>query len=129
MLLALPIPILAMLRTSWRHKAQLYGLFAIGILIVVVTVVRLPINAAHNHSNASRAVWFGTELLVVTISVNAPALYGLWNLGRRQRLLSRGMNPGPSEPQRLEQGSVITTIGGTETHAMTNRRKAPSCMS
>ena len=128
MLLILPIPILAMLRVSWRRKAQLYGLFAIGTLIVVITVVRLPINAAHKHSNAHRCAWLSAELFTVTVAVNAPALYGLWNLSRRQRLQSCGMNQGHNIPRNLQLGSVITTIGGTETYKMAKRREPPGCI-
>ncbi|OAQ83950.1 PTH11-type GPCR protein [Purpureocillium lilacinum] len=128
MLLILPIPILAMLRVSWRRKAQLYGLFAIGTLIVVITVVRLPINAAHKHSNANRCAWLSAELFTVTVAVNAPALYGLWNLSRRQRLQSCGMNQGHNIPRNLQLGSVITTIGGTETYKMAKRREPPGCI-
>ncbi|KAJ6440842.1 PTH11-type GPCR protein [Purpureocillium lavendulum] len=57
MLLILPIPIFAMLRVSWQRKAQLYTLFTLGILVVLVTVVRLPINVEHRHSHANLTSW------------------------------------------------------------------------
>lgn len=79
MLLVVPIPLFFELQTSWRRKIRLYLLFTLGIFIIIITVIRLPINNMNIDSQVSRTTWAVTELLTATIVVNAPTMYGFWN--------------------------------------------------
>ncbi|POR33811.1 Uncharacterized protein TPAR_06003 [Tolypocladium paradoxum] len=127
MLLVLPIPIVAKLQVPWRRKIQLYVLFALGVFIIAITIVRLPINSINKDSQVNRTMWASTELLTAAIVVNAPALYGLWNNRRREKSQSSsqrkrgGASGGYSEPQR----HVATIGGGTESYQMKPKREPP----
>ena len=85
MLIILPIPVIAYWKTPWKRKIKLYILFTLGFFIIAVTVIRLPINAINKNSQVNRTTWASTELLTAAIVVNAPTLYGLWNLRRLRR--------------------------------------------
>jgi hypothetical protein len=85
MLIILPIPVIAYWKTPWKRKIKLYILFTLGFFIIAVTVIRLPINAINKNSQVNRSTWASTELVTAAIVVNAPTLYGLWNLRRLRR--------------------------------------------
>lgn len=89
MLLILPIPVMVSWNTSWMRKIKLYILFMLGIFIVAITLIRLPINALNKDSQVNRTTWASTELLTAGIVVNAPTLYGLWNMRRQQQRASQ----------------------------------------
>ncbi|TLS30031.1 hypothetical protein PpBr36_03190 [Pyricularia pennisetigena] len=83
-LLVLPLPVVCqMLSATWQRKVQLVALFMLGILIIIITAVRLPINHNNADSQLSRTTWASIELLVAAFVVNAPTLYGLWNKRRQ----------------------------------------------
>ncbi|CAG8889593.1 unnamed protein product [Penicillium egyptiacum] len=84
MLIALPIPILVLVKRSTVEKIQLAALFAVGFFIVVVTIARLPQNAKNSTEQVNRTAWTSIELLAAAIVANAPVLYGLLE-GRRER--------------------------------------------
>lgn len=126
MLLVLPIPVVATLKAPWRRKVQLYVLFTLGIFIIVITIVRLPINSIHIDSQVSRTTWASTELLAAAIVVNAPSLYGLWNKRRRDKGESdrqkvhyenRRNRNGPFHPD---------TIGGSNESYELQRKRKPT---
>jgi hypothetical protein len=108
MLLVLPVPALASLRTPWRTKIRLFILFALGAFIIAITIIRLPINAMHAAVQANRSIWASTELLAAAIVVNAPILYGSLNLWR-QRLRDRSHG----SKSRTGGSSDPRTLGGT----------------
>jgi hypothetical protein len=108
MLLVLPVPALASLRTPWRTKIRLFVLFALGAFIIAITIIRLPINAMHAAVQANRSIWASTELLAAAIVVNAPILYGSFNLWR-QRLRNRSHG----STSRAGDSSDPRTLGGT----------------
>ncbi|OAA35057.1 hypothetical protein NOR_08149 [Metarhizium rileyi] len=126
MLLILPIPVVALLRAPWRRKLQLYALFTLGGFIVLVTIVRLPINYLHIDSQGSRTTWASTELLTTAIVVNAPSLYGLWNKHRRDKVeLHRRKER--EETRRKGNGPVHPdTIGGSNEFCEVQRKSKPT---
>ncbi|OQD93837.1 hypothetical protein PENVUL_c169G05256 [Penicillium vulpinum] len=84
MLIALPIPILVMVKRSNVEKLQLAILFAVGLFIVAITIARLPQNVKNYSAQVNRTTWASVELLAAAIVANAPVLYGLLK-GQRQK--------------------------------------------
>ncbi|KAF4458101.1 Pth11-like integral membrane protein [Fusarium austroafricanum] len=112
MLLVVPIPLFFSLKTTWKRKLKLYVLFTLGIFIVLVTVVRLPINAMNKDSQLSRTTWASTELLTATLVVNAPTLYGFWNKKKHGTgyVYSHSQSHGTGMPsRRTARGTGIGT--------------------
>lgn len=76
------------------------------VFIIAITIIRLPINAMHAAVQANRTTWASTELLAAAIVVNAPVLYGAFNIWRqRSRRKSQRLAP------RAGASSTIRTIG------------------
>ncbi|OQE14360.1 hypothetical protein PENSTE_c036G07533 [Penicillium steckii] len=110
MLIALPIPVLVLVKRSTIEKLQLAVLFAVGLFIVAITIARLPQNAKNSSMQVNRTTWASVELLAAAIVSNAPVLYGLIK-GRKQRskyAASGGESSGPSR-QGLQKRSVNGT--------------------
>ena len=84
MLLILPLPVVIAWDSAWRRKIKFYILFTLGIFVIVVTIVRLPINSLNKSSQVNRTTWATVELLTAAIVVNAPTLHGLWNASRQK---------------------------------------------
>ncbi|KAK5994418.1 hypothetical protein PT974_04892 [Cladobotryum mycophilum] len=111
MLIILPIPVILSLKTSCKRKVQLTCLFALGIFIIIVTIIRLPINANNKRNQNNRSAWASTELLTATIVVNVPTLYGFWNKRRRDKLeSSRRLSYGYP---RSRDSNAVDMIGGS----------------
>ncbi|KAM0525442.1 hypothetical protein ACHAPE_000147 [Trichoderma viride] len=112
MLIILPLPTIFKLKVPPSRKAQLVVLFTLGIFIILITIIRLPINSQHATSQVSRTTWASTELLTAAIVVNAPTLYSFWNKSRQKK-------PGPQIQQGdSENGKgvgqfALETIGGS----------------
>jgi hypothetical protein len=83
MLLVLPIPTLINLKASWRLKIRLCLLCALGLLIIAVTVIRLPINSLNATLQTNRTTWASTELVTSAIVANAPIIYGAFRKWRQ----------------------------------------------
>ncbi|KAA8644967.1 hypothetical protein EYZ11_004499 [Aspergillus tanneri] len=88
MLIALPLPVLIMVKRSMMEKLQLTALFAIGFFIVAITIIRLPQNAQNSTKQVNRTTWASVELLAAAIVANAPVLYGFYH-GHREESRSR----------------------------------------
>ena len=123
MLIALPIPVLVMVKRSLAEyvfpldrvqgpstdcvrdrKLQLAALFAIGLFIVVITIIRLPQNAEHSTVQVNRTTWANVELFAAAIVSNAPVLYGFYRGGRensRSRATNTGTGPHSSRDRAL----------------------------
>lgn len=117
MLFVLPIPLVVILKAPWQRKLQLLALFTLGIFIIVITIVRLPINATNKNSQVSRTTWASTELLAAAIVVNAPSIYGLWNHRRRAKLsnsASQGTDRYGSNSRGIHLSNVHRSVGGGE---------------
>lgn len=83
---------------------QLAALFAIGLFIVVITIIRLPQNARHSTVQVNRTTWANVELFAAAIVANAPVLYGFYRGGRensRSRATNTGTGPHSSRDRAL----------------------------
>ncbi|KAJ5231737.1 uncharacterized protein N7469_006325 [Penicillium citrinum] len=111
MLIALPIPVLVLVKRSTIEKLQLAVLFAVGLFIVAITIARLPQNAKNSSMQVNRTTWASVELLAAAIVSNAPVLYGLIK-GRKQRSRYAASGAESSGPSR--QGLQKKSVNGTQ---------------
>ncbi|KAL3419708.1 hypothetical protein PVAG01_08206 [Phlyctema vagabunda] len=77
MLIGLPLPTLFGLKTTWASRFRLVGLFSLGMLVVVVTIVRLPLNVTNVTLQNNRTTWASTEAFAAALVANIPTLYTL----------------------------------------------------
>ncbi|CAP91563.1 Pc13g04940 [Penicillium rubens Wisconsin 54-1255] len=99
MLIALPIPILVLVKRSTIEKIQLAALFAVGLFIVAITIARLPQNAKNSTAQVNRTTWASIELLAAAIVANAPVLYGLLK-GQSERSKNAASGAGSTGPSQ-----------------------------
>lgn len=111
MLIILPLPVIFKLKAPPARKAQLVVLFTLGIFIILITIIRLPINSQNATSQVSRTTWASTELLTAAIVVNAPTLYSFWN--KRQGEKKGAQVQGDSENAKGPGQFALETIGGS----------------
>jgi len=97
MLIALPIPILVQIHLSLSKKFQLGFLFCVGLVIIVVTAVRIPWTLNSPDSETTRITWTTGEFLAATFVANAPTLYSFRK--RLERRKSRPFNNVRSPPR------------------------------
>ncbi|GFF28960.1 hypothetical protein IFM61606_10264, partial [Aspergillus udagawae] len=97
MLIAMPIPVLVMVKRSAVEKFQLAALFTVGLFIVAITIARLPQNAKNATAQVNRTTWASIELLAAAVVANAPVLYGLLK-GKRQRSKYAASGAGSAGP-------------------------------
>ncbi|CAG8040586.1 unnamed protein product [Penicillium salamii] len=97
MLIALPIPILVLVKRSTAEKLQLAALFAVGLFIVAITIARLPQNTKNPTAQVNRTTWASIEELAAAIVANAPVVYGLLK-GRVQRSRDAASASGSTQP-------------------------------
>ncbi|KAF4472789.1 hypothetical protein FALBO_297 [Fusarium albosuccineum] len=76
-LLVLSFPTLAVARLNLRTKIQLGILFSIGILLITITIVRVPLILNDSMSQKSRSTWATIEILCGCIVANTPFYYGI----------------------------------------------------
>lgn len=111
MLIILPLPVIFKLKAPTSRKAQLIILFTLGIFIILITIIRLPINSHNSTSQVNRTTWASTELLTAAFVVNAPTLYSFWNKRRRDK--SGHQVQGDSENGKASGQIALETIGGS----------------
>ncbi|KAJ6180253.1 hypothetical protein N7519_010714 [Penicillium mononematosum] len=99
MLIALPIPILVLVKRSIIEKIQLAALFAVGLFIVAITIARLPQNAKNSTAQVNRTTWASIELLAAAVVANAPVLYGLLK-GQSERSKNAASGAGSTGPSQ-----------------------------
>ncbi|KAK4862746.1 hypothetical protein LT330_002879 [Penicillium expansum] len=97
MLIALPIPVLVIVKRSVVEKIQLAILFAVGLFIVAITIARLPQNAKNSTVQVNRTTWASVELLAAAIVANAPVLYGLLK-GQKKKSKQAASGTGSTGP-------------------------------
>ncbi|KAL8364948.1 hypothetical protein RB595_003981 [Gaeumannomyces hyphopodioides] len=117
MLLALPLPAVLSVRTSasWRRRARLAALFALGVFATLVPLAHLlPLGAA---VVGRSTVWASAELLAAAVVVNAPTLWGLWDGSARRR--RRRDDAGSLGKDSGSGGSV--TLDGSADSSKTDR--------
>ncbi|KAM5363524.1 hypothetical protein ACJZ2D_011967 [Fusarium nematophilum] len=76
-LILLPLPILRHSRLPLRQKIQLGILFGIGIIVVIITTVRLPLVVYQSLSIQARTTGATIEILGATIVANAAFYFAL----------------------------------------------------
>ncbi|KAK1141909.1 hypothetical protein N8T08_008422 [Aspergillus melleus] len=121
MLIALPVPVLVMVKRSLAEKLQLAALFAIGLFIVVITIIRLPQNAQHSTVQVNRTTWANVELFAAAIVSNAPVLYGFYR-GSRENSRSRATNTGTG-PQSSRDRALASQDQPWEMHKVNHPRR------
>ncbi|KAL8888010.1 MAG: hypothetical protein Q9205_002299 [Flavoplaca limonia] len=122
-LLAMPIPILWRLRTGKPQKLLLTGIFTVGLMVCVVSIVRLVILANVDQADITwnyvpAATWSAAEPSVAVVSACLPSLRPLF-----VRVIWGGTHrPKPTTPPRQ---SVLSwrskSVGGGGTQGSFNR--------
>ncbi|CVL05114.1 uncharacterized protein FMAN_13057 [Fusarium mangiferae] len=106
-LLILPFPTLAVARLNTRTKIQLGVLFSIGLLVIAITIVRIPLILNDAMSQKARSTWATIEILCSCIVANTPFFYGLLReLGQH-----KGTQPSATDPSRSEGPFYLQSKG------------------
>ena len=122
-ILALPLPMIWSLEIEKKHKFALSGVFLMGSLVVIISIVRLVFLARLEAFDITwtyvdAGIWTAVEPGVAVISASLPILRSLWIWNRRKRSARRATNetvgdevkapsfqpsPGPSRPSPILQ--------------------------
>lgn len=118
-------PFTSALLYSYDHrKLRLLALFSLGFFLVIITVIRLPINFSHGFQQVNRTTWASTEALTAAIVAKVPTLYTLrkrapvttsqpeTNTGsgtRKRRLGCSRMDAERSEGTKVEEEGIMIT--------------------
>ncbi|PGH07120.1 hypothetical protein GX51_01907 [Blastomyces parvus] len=85
-LILFPIPMLwRMTSLDFQAKLQLTLLFLVGILVVAITITRLPLILSHSVAQTTRSLWASIEIVCASIVANASFYYALWQGSNRYR--------------------------------------------
>ncbi|KAH7144333.1 hypothetical protein B0J13DRAFT_554964 [Dactylonectria estremocensis] len=76
-LIILPFPILQHLRLDLKTKLQLAFLFGIGLVVVAITILRIPLILNSSVSQKSRSMWASIEILCACVVANTAFFYAL----------------------------------------------------
>ncbi|KAH8686371.1 hypothetical protein BGZ61DRAFT_533913 [Ilyonectria robusta] len=76
-LLILPFPMLYNTQLDRKHKGQLSVLFGIGIIVVAITIVRIPLIFMSSVTQSSRSLWASIEILCACVVANAAFFYAI----------------------------------------------------
>ncbi|KAF5570679.1 hypothetical protein FPHYL_1045 [Fusarium phyllophilum] len=100
--------------TSWGKmavkllcKIQLGVLFSIGILLITITIVRIPLILNDAMSQKARSTWATIEILCSCIVANTPFFYGLL----REIGQHKGTQPSATDPSRSEGPFYLQSKG------------------
>jgi len=74
LLIAFPIPIMLRSGQTWKRKLQLAALFSLSVIMIAVTVTRVPEVIWHLGRQQYRTVWASSEILASTMVSNAVIL-------------------------------------------------------
>jgi hypothetical protein len=98
-LIILPFPILRFIRLDRRAKIQLSFLFGTGLVIVLITMLRIPLILVASVSQRSRTMWASIEILCACIVANTAFFLAIVkDLQGQHGQSSRKMPPVSSEP-------------------------------
>ncbi|RKK40536.1 hypothetical protein BFJ66_g11453 [Fusarium oxysporum f. sp. cepae] len=93
--------------SSLWHKIQLGVLFSIGLLVITITIVRIPLILNDAMSQKARSTWATIEILCSFIVANTPFFYGLLReLGQH-----KGTHPSVTNPSRSEGPFYLQSKG------------------
>jgi len=97
-----------------QRKLQLIGLFSLGFLVVIITLIRLPIVVIKStNSQFTRTLWTSIEVLASTIVANAPLTKGILS-GKMVQRKNISTNSGSgSGSSGLRSARAGVTIGGS----------------
>lgn len=99
LLVALPVPIILRSQMTFKRKAQLVLLFSMSLLVVAVTLYRLPKVISAHGSQQLRSVIASVELLVATSVANALVLGSfVRDRGVKKKRFKYGSIAGESNP-------------------------------
>ncbi|OJI80081.1 hypothetical protein ASPTUDRAFT_193517 [Aspergillus tubingensis CBS 134.48] len=96
MLIILPIHWLLKIRRPWYKRAQLIGLFSIGIVLVVISALRFPFHQG-SLDTSLQTILSPIEELLSALVANVPTLYSL----RRARQPETPPHPTQPPPKRF----------------------------
>ncbi|KAG9251037.1 uncharacterized protein F5Z01DRAFT_677286 [Emericellopsis atlantica] len=124
-LIALPFPMLRNVRLQKKDKLQLYLLFGIGTIVVIITLLRLPLILTQSLSQRTRSLWASIEILCACIVANAAFFFTLSrDIQRRHTSHSQGSNIPPPEPvlylRRISTSSATGEVHFSSSKASSN---------
>ncbi|PNP58800.1 hypothetical protein FNYG_15008 [Fusarium nygamai] len=76
-LIILPFPVLLQAKLDLKHKLQLSLLFGIGIIVVAITIIRVPLILIASVTQGARSMWASIENVCACIVANAAFFYAL----------------------------------------------------
>lgn len=71
LLIAFPIPIILRAGQNWKRKFQLVSLFSLSVILIIVTLIRVPKVIAFRGRQQYRTVWASSEILASAAVSNA----------------------------------------------------------
>jgi len=77
LLLVLPFPILLATKLNLRATIQLSFLFGVGLLVIGITIARIPLILGDQMSQRSRSTWAAIEILCGCVVANTAFYYGI----------------------------------------------------
>ncbi|KAF5977245.1 hypothetical protein FBULB1_6617 [Fusarium bulbicola] len=90
-----------------HENIQLGILFSIGLLVIAITIVRIPLILNDSMSQKARSTWATIEILCSCIVANTPFFYGLLReLGQH-----KGTQPSATDPSRSEGPFYLQSKG------------------
>ncbi|KAL3421209.1 hypothetical protein PVAG01_07654 [Phlyctema vagabunda] len=101
LLILLPMPRLLKLRLSSVTRLRIIGLFSLGIFVVIVTLIRLPLNLKNSNSQVSRTILASAEILAAAGVANIPTLYAL------RRRSSHEIHDGSDRSQHVHFENIL----------------------
>ncbi|KAG5299101.1 hypothetical protein I7I50_07633 [Histoplasma capsulatum G186AR] len=63
---------------DFQAKLQLTLLFLVGILVVAITVTRLPLILSQSVAQSTRSLWASIEIVCSSVVANASFYYAIW---------------------------------------------------
>ncbi|EGU75695.1 hypothetical protein FOXB_13803 [Fusarium oxysporum f. sp. conglutinans Fo5176] len=95
------------IKLTIASKIQLGVLFSIGLLVITITIVRIPLILNDAMSQKARSTWATIEILCSFIVANTPFFYGLLReLGQH-----KGTHPSVTNPSRSEGPFYLQSKG------------------
>ncbi|KAI1024336.1 hypothetical protein LB503_007036 [Fusarium chuoi] len=93
-----------------HENIQLGVLFSIGLLVITITIVRIPLILNDAMSQKARSTWATIEILCGFIVANTPFFYGLLReLGQH-----KGTQPSATDPSRSECPFYLQSKGADQ---------------
>jgi hypothetical protein len=126
-ILALPLPLIARLQTSWRSRIEVMVMFSLGIFVVITSCIRLrsivyfarSSNPTWDYTDA--LIWTGLEAAVSMIVVSLPAIRVLLKRAAPRLLATFKWTRGSSGPSSAGAGIELAT------HPQHGSQRGPVC--